>query len=106
MKEKLETIREACIRANKEIVEQRPTRLVKGKTSVPDNIGQEIRLADIFLAISKKVKDNREKTEILYDLLPLWSINKKWSWNLKEDSLDWHAKHRPETIEFIYPLVK
>lgn len=78
-------------------------------TEILENkIGRDIRLADIFLAFNKTKK-------MVYDLL---TINDEGElrhirgnnlvnmcfWNLEKD-LDWHAKHKPETVKFLSKLL-
>lgn len=74
-------------------------------------IGRPITLADVLLALQKKlgrkvlndevtgqrVKKFRE--DILF-IVGLWNLSES------ENSLDWHAKHRPETITYLLNILR
>lgn len=94
--EKLSAIREACVAANSELVPD--CKAVSGKLS------RDIRFADILLAI-RAIPDQkwgrgwaRFPDDELAELV--WI-----KWNLLNDSLDWHAIHKPETIDFLFDVL-
>jgi len=130
---KTQKIREKVIEANPEIVELKFGCRIEGGGVVMDNgwvywdtpegntcvdnfdfegeiIGRPIRLADILMAIQGSGKGfwsvsdggafvfNGEEDPNIIDVQEI-------SWNLKENTLEWHAKNRPETIDFLYKLL-
>ncbi len=76
-------------------------------------LGREIRLADVLLAVGNISSDYSIDATGRFQV---WKkVGLRWckdgnglalSWNLSHDSLDWHAKNAPETIEFLYSLFK
>ena len=112
MKDKIKTIREECIKAN-------PIDLGKGVCTVCDrslcvcedrtfdpkdgtgNPPRTIRLADVLLAIGKAGGFNYYKIDV-NGRMTSSDENKVTHWNLKDDNL---AHQKPETIDFILPLV-
>lgn len=64
-------------------------------------LGRPIRLTDVLLACKREIHKRYKGyalDEIVYELV--YDM-----WNVKHDSLDWHIKHKPETVEFIEDLL-
>src|SRR4029077_17503177 len=97
--EKIVLIRQKCIKAN-------PDR-VGAYESDDGFVGAEnapVRLADVLLAIKRNVKEGRDKTEYLFDIVSeLWGKRKAWGWNLHKDDL---TEQSAECITFLADLLK
>lgn len=104
MNDKIETIREACIKANADLVE------LNG-AEIPS---RPIRLADVLLAIEedKQVVISKEDDGAYFgkvsngDTRYEHDISIRWSpafWNLRADDL---TQQSEETINFLYDLLK
>ena len=60
-------------------------------------------LADVLRAI-KVAHLNVENTGINRFIGQIYNLCMR-DWNLEHDSLEWHAKHRPETISFLESIL-
>jgi hypothetical protein len=80
--------------------------------SITKILGREIRLADILLALRKTRPPYRIliDTEISGNSILIGvkedKIKNFVEWNLLNDSLSWHKDNAPETIDFLYEILK
>ncbi len=79
-----------------------------GSTVYDEIIGRPIRLADVLLAIPalqrfacQQLLSGRLVVAQTFEDLP----NSKFVWNLSHDSLTWHYKNQPQTVEFLINLL-
>jgi hypothetical protein len=120
MTSNLDLIRQKCIEANPEIRTSRFRCLCaeNGRCSYKDHnrVGREVRLADVLLAMNKKLNDEASGAVIIagddgtfgivYTDRPGYEKYVNWQseeWNLREDDL---TKQSEETISFLYDLLK
>lgn len=107
---KLQKIKEACIKANTEIAEQPCThKLMADENGCPFGVHErEIRLADVLLAIGEKdvafsVTQRGNFVLLKESTTMAVQVNgKNLVWNLKE-TLD---NQSPETIDFIFKTLE
>lgn len=102
MEQQIQTIREACIKANRFSM-LHGAYCGKHKGTEPETcelcrktVFREVRLADVLLAMDNAVGGDTEK--IKKNLIALYDL-----WRLTKDDLRSQSK---ETIEFIYNLLK
>ena len=120
---KAEEIRKACIKANPEIVGECWRCEGKGYTqnslvgTVVCNeedckdgiIERPIGIAEILFVIEN---DKHIYVSAYTGLFSVWSrtigemVSHHVSWNLKNDTLDWHTKNKLEVVDYLYDLLK
>ena len=129
MKKELQDIREACIKANPEIVELKfgctvkfkggkphiiystaPTsnfiycvgRFRQLRSNIKEILGRPVRLSDVLLAIGGESTSQKEQESYSVNLSKLCGFGWNVCWDLRNDNLD---NQSPETISFIHSLL-